>query len=203
MKAVRKVYTLTATDADGVAASQTPSGAGNLTIDGVLASGGVVTLTTAQPVTVYGTGNEAGKTFTVYGTDQNGMAISEAIAGPNNGTVTTSASFKTVTRVAVSAATAAAITVGVTAVLSLPWIPLNRHKKPFEYSYYVDIGTATYQVETTLNDVQDTSVTPVVNATPTGSGSADAGGNLKTICTAIRVKVTAFTSGNIVLTLVG
>ena len=34
----------TALDADGVCASQTLGGAGNLTIDGVLASGGVATL---------------------------------------------------------------------------------------------------------------------------------------------------------------
>lgn len=202
-KLIRKVYTLTATDADGVAAAQTPAGAGDLTLNGALASSGVVSLTTAQPVTVYGAGNESGKTFTIYGTDQNGAIISEAITGPSNSTVTTTASFKSVTRVAVSAATAGAITVGVTAVVTFPWIPLNRHKKPFEISYWVDIGTATFQVETTLDNLQDTSVTPVVNATPTGSGSSDAGGNLKTVCSGIRVKVTAFTSGSIVFTLTG
>lgn len=202
-KLIRKVYTLTALDADGIATSQTPSGAGNLTLDGALTSGGVLTLPTAQLVTIYGTGAENGKTFTVYGTNENGMAISEAITGPNNSTVSSTLAFKTVTRIAVSAATAAAVVAGITPVMALPWIPMNRHKKPFEVSYWVDIGTATFQVETTLDNVQDSSITPVVNATPTGSGSSDAGGNLKTVCSAIRVKVTAFTSGTITFTITG
>lgn len=202
-KLIRKVYTLTALDADGIATTQTPSGAGDLTLNGALTSGGVMTLTTAQIVTIYGSGAESGKTFTVYGTDQSGMAISEVVTGPSNSTVSTTLAFKTVTRIAVSAATAAAVTAGVTPVMALPWIPMNRHKKPFEVSYWVDIGSATFQVETTLDNVQDSSITPVVNATPTASGSVDAGGNLKTVCSAIRVKVTAFTSGNITLTITG
>lgn len=103
---------LATADADGISLSQTPAGAGNLTITGALASGGVATLDTQRLVVIAGTGNESNKTFTVYGTNQSGTAISEAIAGPNNNSVPTTQNFKTVTRVAVSAATAAAVTVG-------------------------------------------------------------------------------------------
>lgn len=101
-----------AADADGVCASQTPGGAGNLTINGALASGGEVEFDAPRQVTITGTGNEAGKTFTITGTDETGAAASEAIAGPNNSTVTTTTYFATVTQIAVDAATAAAITVG-------------------------------------------------------------------------------------------
>lgn len=101
-----------AADADGVCASQTPGGAGNLTINGALASGGTVTFDEPRQVTIAGTGNEAGKTFTITGTDETGAAASEAIAGPNNSTVTTTTYFATVTQVAVDAGTAAAVTVG-------------------------------------------------------------------------------------------
>lgn len=101
-----------AADADGVCASQTPGGAGNLTINGALASGGEVEFDAPRQVTITGTGNEVGKTFTITGTDETGAAASEAIAGPNNSTVTTTTYFATVTQIAVDAATAAAITVG-------------------------------------------------------------------------------------------
>ena len=101
-----------AADADGVCQSQTPGGAGNLTINGALADGGAVTFDEPRQVTITGTGNEAGKTFTITGTDETGAAASEAIAGPNNSTVTTTTYFATVTQVAVDAGTAAAVTVG-------------------------------------------------------------------------------------------
>lgn len=106
-----------ANDRDGVCASQTPGGSGNLTINGALASGGSVNFTTAaseQPrlVTFFGTGNEAGKTFTITGTDYLGTAQTEVVNGPNNSTVSSTKYFNTITQIAVSAGTAAAIEVG-------------------------------------------------------------------------------------------
>ncbi len=106
-----------ADDRDGVCASQTPSGSGNLTINGALASSGSVNFTTAaseQPrkVTFFGTGNESGKNFTITGTDSAGAAQTEVVAGPNNSTVSSTKFFNTITQIAVSAGTAAAIEVG-------------------------------------------------------------------------------------------
>ncbi len=106
-----------ANDRDGVCASQTPSGSGNLTINGALASGGSVNFTTAaseQPrqVTFFGTGDESGKTFTITGTDFLGAAQTEEVTGPNNTTVSSTKYFNTITQIAVSAGTAAAIEVG-------------------------------------------------------------------------------------------
>tara|TARA_R100000231_G_scaffold139352_1_gene120300 strand:+ start:839 stop:2725 length:1887 start_codon:yes stop_codon:yes gene_type:complete len=106
-----------ANDRDGVCASQTPSGSGNLTINGALASSGSVNFTTAaseQPrqVTFFGTGDESGKTFTITGTDFLGAAQTEEVTGPNNTTVSSTKYFNTITQIAVSAGTAAAIEVG-------------------------------------------------------------------------------------------
>ena len=101
-----------AADADGVCASQTPSGAGDLAINGALASAGAVTFDVPRQVTISGTGSESGKTFTITGTDETGAVSSESIAGPNNNTVSTTKYFATVTQVSVDAATAAAVTVG-------------------------------------------------------------------------------------------
>ena len=199
---MRRVYTLTATDADGIAASQTPSGAGSLTLDGVLISGGALSLSVPQPVTITSAGNISASTFTVTGTDWKGDALVESIAGPNAGTSTTTGHFYTVTDVSIGGAAAAALTVGITAVAAFPWVELTQGLSEFNYSYYVDIGTATFQVESTLDDLRDTSITPVVNATVEASGSSDAGGSSTAPCTGIRVNVTAFTSGDITLTVV-
>tara|TARA_R110001592_G_scaffold109278_1_gene304922 strand:+ start:302 stop:922 length:621 start_codon:yes stop_codon:yes gene_type:complete len=105
---------IAAVDADGVSTSQTPSGAGNLTITGALASGGEATLVPARNVTVTSGGSsETGKNFTITGTDVNGNAVSEVIAGPgSSATVSTTKIFKVVTQVYVDAATAGAVTVG-------------------------------------------------------------------------------------------
>ena len=197
MRPLRKVYTMTATDADGIGETQTPLAAGDLVIDGVLASGGVVTLSIGQHVTITSVGDDSGRTFTVYGENNSGAPITEAITGVSAGAATGTLNFKKVTQVTTDAATADAITIGIEGTAEFDWVPLDHFIAPFEYAYYVNIGTATYQVESTLDDPQTT--TPIVNATVKASGGSDGGGTSTAPATAIRIKVTAFTSGDIVL----
>ena len=192
MSRVRKVYSLVATDADGIATSQTPSGAGNLTLDGALTSGGALTLSNQQFVTITGGSDESGKTFTIYGTSEIGSSISEDITGPNAETVTSTLCYKTVTRIAVDAATTGAITAGISGSSELPWIPLSQYIVPFQYEVFVDANNAMYEVQSTLDNVQDSSITPVVNA------NVDIGNGEKSIISAIRLKVKSFVSGDIV-----
>ena len=61
-------------DADGISTTATLGGAGTLTINGALASGGEVELSSGRQVTVTSAGNDTGITFTVTGTDVNGAA---------------------------------------------------------------------------------------------------------------------------------
>ena len=192
MKPSSNTYTITATDADGICQSQTPGAAGNLTINGALAAG----IPTQQHVTIYGGSNESGKTFTIYGTDQGDQAISETLTGPNAGTVTSVLNYKTVTRVAVSAATAGAVTVGVVATLETPWAPLDVHKSNFNVGYQVGITTATFELQGTLDGVQDSTVTPLTN-TLVASGVVDIAGNLTGPVSAIRLKITSWTTGTV------
>lgn len=103
-------------DADGISVSQTPSGAGNLTITGALASGGVATLGYGRKVTITSVGNDSSKTFTITGTDHIGNAQTESITGPNATTTTGTKNFVTVTQVAINGAAAGAVTVGAAAV---------------------------------------------------------------------------------------
>lgn len=106
-----------AADADSICQSQTPAGGGaqSLTINGANASGGVATFTAARKVTITSAGTDDGRTFTVVGTDINGIAQTETITGPDTTTVTGSSYFKTVTAVTVDDDTAGAITVGMSA----------------------------------------------------------------------------------------
>lgn len=90
-------------DTDGVALAQTRASAGPLNLNGVTASAGVATLDAPRVVTVTSAGNLSGVTFTIKGTDVRGRNIVHQMAGPNNSTVATTKTFKTVTEVSVSA----------------------------------------------------------------------------------------------------
>jgi len=197
MKPKSKTYVVTATDADGIALSQTPLGAGALTLNGTLISGGVLTLSIGQHVSVTCAGSDAARTFTFTGTDNFGNALTEALAGSATSTTNGTKNFKTVTSVTVDAATAGAVTIGVLGVLETPWIPLDRDKNPFNYTYQVDVGTATFTVEATADSVQDSSITPLP-FTVQASGSSDVAAASTIPANAVRVKVTAFTTGDIV-----
>lgn len=121
-----------AADADGVATSQTPSGAGNLTIDGAKASGGVATFNAARQVTITSAGNDAGRTFTITGTDVNGNTLTEAVTGADTDTATSTKHFKTVTQIAVDDATAGAVTAGMnTSAIAVIFAGRSRLKGAF------------------------------------------------------------------------
>lgn len=122
---------LAASSATAVCASQTPGGAGNLTINGASASGGVATLDVARRIVVASGGSDAAKVFTIYGTDRNGNVQSTTVTGvTSTNSVYTNLDFLTVTRVAVSAGTAGAITVGTNGVASSEWV-LDNFLAPF------------------------------------------------------------------------
>jgi len=99
-------------DRNGIAASQTPSGADAMTLNGALgidfrSRRGVYIL-------IYAAANDTGRTFTVVGEDINGNRITEAITGPGTGLITLgSTKFYHVKSVTPDAATAGAIEIGV------------------------------------------------------------------------------------------
>lgn len=102
--------------ANNIATSQTPSGAGNLTLDGSTVTSGVANLGSMVYVYITSAGNDSGRTFTVsgYGYNASGgpYAISETITGANASTVSSTKKFQTITSIAISGAAAGAVTVG-------------------------------------------------------------------------------------------
>lgn len=105
-------------DRNGIAASQTPLAGGNLTLDGALGT----VFPAGVRVSVYAAADDTGRTFTVTGTQKNGDVLIEDITGPNIYTVFSNALFYSITSVAVDAATAGAIEIGVqgTATFTTP-----------------------------------------------------------------------------------
>lgn len=109
------VYEVTpvATDDNGISVSQTPGAAGNLTITGALASGGVATFDVPRNViAVSASGTDSTQTLTYTGTDGYGVPLVETVTLTGTTTVQGLKAFKTVSRVAVSAATVGALIVG-------------------------------------------------------------------------------------------
>lgn len=144
---------LSAASANCICQSQTPSGAGNLTLNGSAVSGGVATLDTQRRVLFTFAGNETGHTFKVTGTREGGIVISESVGGTIAGTVATNLDFLTVTEITISAAAAGAIQVGTNGVGSTSWKLPNVHMGPMNLQIGCETtGTVNYSIEYTFDD---------------------------------------------------
>jgi hypothetical protein len=111
-----------AKSATAVCAAQAVAAAGNATINGASATGGVATFDYARTVNVDSTGaGDTTQTVTVTGTDYWGQAQTETIALNGTTLVAGQKSFKTITAVAVSALLAGNLTVGNEDVFGLPY----------------------------------------------------------------------------------
>lgn len=206
MSTLTSIWSMTTADRDGIAAAQTLVGAGNLTIDGALASGGVAALDKARRITLYSTGNLSGVTFTATGTDRYGRALTEAITGPNNSTVTSTKNFKTVTQVAASGAVGTNVECGSAAVADTAWMPVAGLGMPVSVQAQPSSGAVLeYSVQYTLLDVDVASSTfDEHSLSPLGLAGAEylaagVSGVLNAPVGAIRCAVTSYTSGTLSL----
>lgn len=109
-------------DADGIAVAQAVGAAGNLTLNGALASGGTVTMDVPRAVSV--TSSDAGdttQTATVSGYDVYGAAMSEVIAFNGAATISGKKAFYRVTQIAISAALAGNGSAGTLDIFGMPY----------------------------------------------------------------------------------
>ena len=194
----------TALDADGVCEAQTTTGADDLVINGLLASGGVATFGEQQRVTLYSSGNLSTLTFTVYGTTAVGDAISEDIAGPSAGTVTTTANFKTVTQVAVDGAAGTNVIVGNSNAMETAWVALNYARALKGISVELSSGASlAYEVQygtrkRTSSSDDETAIPVLADGTLTAK-TTNAGIVASLPYPLIRLKITSFVSGTATL----
>jgi hypothetical protein len=111
-----------AKSATAVCAAQAVAAAGNATINGASATGGVATFDYARTVNVDSTNaGDTTQTVTVTGTDYWGQAQTETIALNGTTLVAGQKSFKTITAAAVSALLTGNLTVGNEDVFGLPY----------------------------------------------------------------------------------
>lgn len=149
-----------ALDADGICAQQTLGAAGNASLNGALASGGTVTLDVPRNVIVDAAG-AATAVLTIYGTDVYGISMSEAITLNGTTAVAGKKAFKTITRVAASAA-ATDFFVGTGDVFGLPFRADSRNYCLTAWNgAFVTTGTfvaavTTSPATTTTGDVRGT-----------------------------------------------
>lgn len=108
--------------ANAVCASQSPGAAGNLVINGTRASGGIATLGSPRQIYVTSAGDDSATTATITGTSwgPNGIfTVVETITLADTGVSGTTLEFATVSQIAISGASAAAITVGYGGIATL------------------------------------------------------------------------------------
>ena len=94
----------------GVSAALVSASAAAATL--VIADGGPYGNLT-ETITLYSSGNNAGNTFTITGTDGNGDAQTEDLTGPNAGTVNSANKYLTVTSIVSDGAIATDIQAGI------------------------------------------------------------------------------------------
>ena len=141
---------LAAPNAANIAGSQTPSGAGNLTLTAGAIAG--TTPDTARRVLVTTNADESANTFTIYGTDWNNNPVSETMTGPNHTTGYTVYDYRTVTKISISGAASAAVTVGTNGIASSRPIFLDTFA-PAPTSIQVTVsGTVNYTVRQSLDN---------------------------------------------------
>lgn len=143
---------LNAGSANSVALSQTPT-KGPLTLNGSLATAGVVTMDKPRQVLITtGSGTESTKTFTITGTDWAGSPISEVVQGPSATTATSVLSYLTITSIVISANAAGALTVGTNGVAYSPWARLDGFAAQVIGLQCTVSGTANYTVQSSFDD---------------------------------------------------
>lgn len=185
MRAIAQtVGPLAAASANNIALSQTPGGAGPITLNGSTVSGGIATLDNPRQVIVTSAGNDSGITFTITGTNWSGNTWSEIVPGANAGVASSVLDYATVTKIAASGATASTITVGTSGVAGSPWTRLDEWSGSDVAMQCDATGTVNYTVQSTLDDPNDptnpVAVSAVVWLNTNDSSAVNATGSVQT-----------------------
>ena len=152
MQPVKYTTSTLTNDANGICVDQTTAGAGSLSLDGALVSGGVATAAEAQIVSIEGTGNNSGVVFTLTGTTADGQSGTENVTGANNGTAKSTGHWKTITAISVDGAITGNVEIGWlnTDTAVTPTVRVNRRQSDFELALFGEVssgGSMTYSCQ--------------------------------------------------------
>lgn len=199
MKPKRVIFTPVTGATNNVALSQAVGGAVALTLNGALASGGVIPSQQLAYLITFTSivSDESGKTFTITGTDADGKAQTEIVTGPGAAaTVVSTNYFKSISSITASGSLTGNISVGTpnaTACAVSPTYCLDIYSK--DTSIAVDAGG-------TINyDVQKCFERPTAGETPNwvAGGLTGKTADDNTAYTgptgAVRLKINSYTNG--------
>lgn len=190
-------YSPANTSNSNISALQTLGGAGNFLLNGSTAG----TLDLARKITFTSAGNISAVTMTITGTDADGRAATETMAGPNGNTVTSTKFYKVITTIAANGAVATNTSIGTSNQFASQILPLNHYRR---VPHTVDVectGTITFTLQETFDDIRAgeaalwqnvPGLTGVVVTTSVPS-AINSQGTLN--CTATRVVSNSYSSG--------
>jgi predicted DNA-binding ribbon-helix-helix protein len=194
-------------DTNGIAENQTTAGAADLDLDGAQVVDGVWDIH-AVPTTAYSEGvggvriaiDSAGDVssvvFTVYGTDQDGIARTETITGVTTSAVNSVTFWQTITRIAADAAVGSNVFVGAIDQIVSETLPLN-WRNNYSATFVVDItGTLQYDIEESNSEMAAyTDPVDLVWGVTQSNQTADLTGSCLNYTTAARVRWDSYSSG--------
>jgi hypothetical protein len=214
MKPIHITWTMAVADDNAICASQQPSEAGNLTINGVLASTEtdtsqlptatrtVAKLDVYRRVAITSDADERTATFVITGTDPAGTVFTESITGPNATTVVSLNSFVKINSVHISKAAAGNVIVGTCDQADTPWHPVSYYgPRPgiTLQAKYSAGASLTWQWQTSSGNPQDGSTAASKFASAEGSALTASG--VVEIADApvlmVRGKITSYVGGSV------
>lgn len=205
---VREITALS-NDANGVFEDQTTAGAAALVLNGALVSGGVATFAQAQKISIEGAGDNSGVVATISGTDADGIPVSEDLTLANAGTVASALYYKTITSITVDGAVTGNIEGGPLAANGAvsKTLRVNGSQPDFNIGVFVDVtGTLTYSAQYAYEQPEDqyaisySASAQWIAPTAVSAQTADAQTSIAFKVNAMRLLISAYTSGSVKLT---
>ena len=182
-------------DADGLSVAAAVSAAGALTLGGALTSGGTFTGDYARQIAITSSGTDTSRTFTVTGTDANGVAQTEDITGPDGTLVESTKYYKTISSITADAACAGNISVGTVDEFVTNIIPLKRNLNAPTVSLEGFTGTIDVSVQQTYSNVFDpTNINHVACHADLTNTTSDDAQNLDVNATGVRLVCNSYTN---------
>lgn len=194
-------------DPDGIAENQTTPGAANLVLNGALSDfgsgvfdvylSGYSSGVGGVRIAIDSAGDISSVVFTVYGTDQDGIARTETITGVTTVAVNSVTYWQTITRIAAGAAVGSNVFVGPVDQLATATLPLNwRNDFPATFVVGGVTGTLQYDIDETNSELgAATDPTTLVWAVTQSNKTADLTGSLLNYSTAARLRFDSYSSG--------
>ncbi len=201
MPAYRKVITYTPSNASATAYASNVSGA-TFTLTNTATADGLA----RQILFTNDTANsKSGINMTLVGTDADGNAQTEVLAGPGSSTTTVSTKFyKTLTSVTPASTFGAdTMDIGTNGVWYTPTLPLNARNAAVANIQAALTGTATFTVSQIYDDVLSGTATPAQSAAWTSisalaSKSATTVGAASAGATAVRLSTASYSTGAVI-----